>query len=429
MRLLATCLLLGTAWAVGCGASDDDPGETSSGGANNSGGATSSGGSSTGGAAGSAGTSPIPDAGADSEPGPTTEQHDPCAKASCWTAPTLGACGATSVKETFTSGLYGVHRYLLMAPAGVGIDLTLTRTAGSWTPVLVVHDEQGTTVYDGTKSHSTALLSVSALSPGSPDSVGVYLQASKRQHMALYATGANVVASGFSDGLPTDAKYTLDAALGCTKPSPLTVRGVQLDAEQELWVRYIAEHVVPFVPGSPAQRIDKSAYVTWWALKEGVLDVNNPLSYSNCSIPPDKHIGPIEVCPDPGNAWQVGLSGVQAAYRTLESVEKLSLQVFPGKTLTAMLTEAAVTAGFGANTSLGKAITGSGDRLRLSWLLRNGPIGFEAQYPPVHSECFVATKPWCFGTGWPSSASFAPTQAEALKSVADLKAIFQTLSP
>lgn len=420
-------MLLALVWAVGCGASDDDPGASGSGGATSSGGASGSGGAGTGGSAGWAGATP--DAGADSDAGPSTAQYDPCATASCWTAPTLGACGATSVKETFTSGLYQVHRYLLMAPAGVGIDLTLTRTAGAWSPALVVHDEQGTTVYDGTKAYSTGALSVSPLSPGSADSVGVHLEASQRLHLALYVTGANVVASGFSDGLPSDAKYTLDAALDCTKPAPLTVRGVQLDAEQELWVRYIAGQVVPHVPGSKAERVDKSAYVTWWALKEGVLNVNNPLSYSNCSFPPDKHIGPTEVCPDPDNAWQVGLSGVQAAHRTLESVEALALTVFPAKTISAMLTEAAVTAGFGASTSVAQAITGSGDRLRLSWLLRNGAIGFEAQYPPVHSECFVSTKPWCFGTGWPSSASFAPTQADAKQSVADLKAIFQTLSP
>jgi len=340
----------------------------------------------------------------------------------------LGACGSTTLSEDFSSGLYNAHRYLLMAPAGVAIDLTAKRTAGSWSPSLIVHDEQGTTVHDSEQSLSTSELQVSAILPQpSPDSVGVRIQASTRMHLAVYVTGANVVSSGFVDALPTDAKYTLDASLECTPPGPLTVRGVKLDARQELWVRYIAEQVVPRVPGTKSEQRDKSAYVTWWALKEGVLDVNNPLSYSNCSIPPDKHIGPVELCPNPKNAWQVGLSGVQATYNTLPGVEAIALAVYPQQTTTETLIATGVAAGFGVTTSLGQTIGNAEDRLRLSWLLRNGPIGFEAQYSPVYNQCFVNSESWCFGTGWPSSASFAPSQAAAKQAVADLKLLFETL--
>ncbi len=94
-----------------------------------------------------------------------------------------------------------------------------------------------------------------------------------------------------------------------------------------------------------------------------------------------------------------------------------------------MLTDAAVAAGFGASTALAQTITASTDRLQLSWLLRNGPIGFAAQYSPVYNQCFVNINTWCFSTGWPSSASFAPSQAEAKVAVADLKGIFQALAP
>jgi hypothetical protein len=194
-------------------------------------------------------------------------------------------------------------------------------------------------------------------------------------------------------------------------------------------VRYIATHVVPELPGSASERLDTAGYVTWWALKEGVLDVNNPLSYSNCSFPPDQHIGPVEVCPDPGNAWQVGLSGVQAAWKTLEGVEAIALTVHPEKSVGEILTGAAAKAGLGAQTELGQTVATSTDRLRLSWLLRDGAVGFEAQYPIVYSECFVSEKSWCFGTGWASSASFAPNRAGAEQAVADLKSIFQTLAP
>jgi hypothetical protein len=190
-------------------------------------------------------------------------------------------------------------------------------------------------------------------------------------------------------------------------------------------VRYIAEQVVPLVPGTEAERIDKFAHVTWWSLREGVLHMDNPLSYSNCSIPPDEYIGPVDVCPDPGNAWQVGLSGVQAAWQTLEGVETVALTVLRQKSRSQILVDAAATAGFGASTSLGQTIATSTDRLRISWLLRNGPVGFEAQYPAVHRQCFVDVQPWCFASANP----FAPSQAAALAVIADRAAIFAALSP
>jgi hypothetical protein len=412
--------LLAAGWASGCGASDDAPkGLPGTGGA---------GGGADGGTAGSSSDAGV--GGGTPDAGPNTNAYDPCATAACWAAPTLGACGPTTIVEDFSSGNYNVHHYLLMAPADVEVVLSLTRTAGSWSPTLIVHDEQGTTVHDGDQSYSTSALQVSAVSPApSPDAVAVRIKAATRQHLAVFATGTSVVADDFSSALPTDAEYTLDAVLDCAPEGPLLVRGVELDAKQELWVRYIAAHVVPQLPGSASERIDKSAYVTWWALKEGVLNVNNPLSYSNCSFPPDQRIGPVDLCPNPDNAWQVGLSGVQAAWRTLESVEQVGLTVFPQESMGQILVDAARTAGFGSITSLGQIIATSTDRLRLSWLLRNGPVGFEAQYPAVYDQCFVSAETWCFGTGFSTSAAFAPTQAGALQAVADLRVIFQTLSP
>ncbi len=321
--------IVGAALVSGCGGSDSSDGPGGSGGAAGSGGSDggtlTDGGWPVDGAAGSAGGT--------GDAGPTTVQYDPCATGTCYTARSLGSCGTTTVNDDYASGLYNVHHFLLMAPAGVEVLLTATRTAGSWSPLLIVHDEQGNTVYDGTDTHSTNALTVSPLpAPGSPDTVGVSLTAATRMHLGVYLSGSEAVSAGsFTGSLPTDAKYTLEANLDCTAPAGLTVRGVKLSARQELWVRYIGEHVVPLVPGTAAERIDKSAYVAWWALKEGVLDTNNPLSYSNCSIPPDKHIGPVEVCPNPKNAWQVGISGVQATYTTPATATALASTITPAR--------------------------------------------------------------------------------------------------
>lgn len=210
---------------------------------------------------------------------------------------------------------------------------------------------------------------------------------------------------------------------------PLIVVGTQLGAGQAQWVRHIAKEIVPQMKGSRADRIAKAAEVTWWSLKEGVLELSNPLSYSNCHFPPDQHIGALDVCPNPNNAWQVGISGVQAAWRTLADVEALSASVHPGMSSTDVLVNAAAVAGFSAGSATGQAIAGSTGRLRLSWLLRDGAVGFEAQYPVVHDECFVQGLYWCFGAGWPSSATFAPDVWTSQQAVNDLEAIFAALSP
>ncbi len=413
-----TALAVGISLSAGCGGSDTEASTPQDGGAGAGGG--------TGGTA--AADAGWPDAESTSDAKPTTTAYDPCGTEPCWTAPTLGGCGSTKVNEDFASGPYGVHHYLVMAPANVEFEISVTRTAGNWQPALILHDEQGTTVYDGTQAHSTAGLEVTTLA-AQPDADAVRIRPAERRHLGLYMTGDGAIANGFSAALPKDAEYTLQAVASCTVPAALSVRGVKLSARQELWVRYIAEHIVPKLPGTKAERIDKAAYVAWWSLKEGVLDTNNPLAYSNCSIPPDKHIGPVEICPNAKNAWQVGISGVQATYTSVDTAEQIAQMAYPQLSLLEVLAEAAPTAGYGVQTALGQAIITSNDRLRLSWLLRTGPVGFAAQYSPVYNECFVSMKSWCFGSGWPSSASFAPTQAGAKQAVTDLMSIFQSLSP
>ncbi len=209
----------------------------------------------------------------------------------------------------------------------------------------------------------------------------------------------------------------------------LVVAGTPLTGNQSRWVEHIARAIVPEMIGTRDERIAKAAVVTWWSLKEGVLDLDDPLSYSNCHFPPDRYIGPLEVCPDPDNAWQVGVAGVQAAWRSLDDVEWLASQVHPGMSTTSVLVDAAATAGFAPDSWTGRSIAESTGRLRLSWLLRDGAVGFEAQYPVVHGECFVDQKSWCFGWGWDTTASFAPDSPTSRRVVDELAAILGHLTP
>jgi hypothetical protein len=217
---------------------------------------------------------------------------------------------------------------------------------------------------------------------------------------------------------------------------PISVRGTVLDATQEHWVRHVAVDVVPEMRGTREQRIDKAAHVLWWSLKEGILRLDDALSYSNCHYPPDTRIGPTDVCPNPNNAWQVGVSGVQAAWRTLADVEALAKDVHPDRSIGETLIAASEAAGFDAGSATGSAIAQSTGRLRLSWLLRDGAVGFEAQYPTVRGECFQTcasgweyTCAWCFGSGWDDSAAFASSRGAAEDSVADLADVLDDLAP
>jgi len=222
-----------------------------------------------------------------------------------------------------------------------------------------------------------------------------------------------------------------------TQPGgPLFVLGFELNELQAKWLRYTAEKVVPEMRGGRDERLDKASVVAWWSLKEGVFDQANPFAYSNCHFPPDMHIGPLETCPNPDNAWQVGLAGVQVTWKTLEYVESVAKDVHPEKSLSEILLQAAERAGFSSGSYESETIVGSSGRFRQSWLLRESAVGFEAVHPEVSDQCFVTcssgyelTCTWCFSTEWEPSKWFAPNRAASEQAVAEIRAILDDLAP
>src|SRR3990167_7133301 len=86
--------------------------------------------------------------------------------------------------------------------------------------------------------------------------------------------------------------------------APLVLNGHQLSATQSKWVNYIANEVVPLLPGNANERAAMAARGTWWSLEEGVLSLGNPIGYSNCAQLPgegyvgNNHIGFTTLCED-----------------------------------------------------------------------------------------------------------------------------------
>jgi hypothetical protein len=207
---------------------------------------------------------------------------------------------------------------------------------------------------------------------------------------------------------------------------PCVVNGHTVPAAACQFLHEIAFQIIPPLKGTRDEKLTTAARVAWWSLKEGILSLKNPYVYSNCNVPPDKPYGPLETCAS-GHPWQVGISGSQVPGTKLTTLEGLATQLFPGKTVSQVLEQAAQKAGLDAATT--QKVVASTGTLRNSWLLRVGSIGFTNQAPFVTSQCITQSLNWCYSSTWSPSTLYAPNKTAALKSIADIKAIFSSLLP
>ena len=222
------------------------------------------------------------------------------------------------------------------------------------------------------------------------------------------------------------------------KPRPyvttFVVNGTRLHPSEEKWVRFVANTVVPQLRGTREQRIKIAAEVSWWAMKEGIFKVANPITFSSCSrIGPDgknknARIGPLEVC-ETGRAWQVGLAAVQVPNFSEQKVLDTVKALWPNRSVNDVLVEAVKYGGYNLATPTGRAILESKGLLRKSWLLRHPAVGFTLVHGNVRGQCIETSHNYCYGTGWAETRAYAPTREAAMKSIADLTTLFQKLVP
>lgn len=193
-----------------------------------------------------------------------------------------------------------------------------------------------------------------------------------------------------------------------------------LNASEARWVEFIRANVVGRLAGSDRDRARTAAVVTWWALKEGILDLTNPLRHNLCGAGGDHPIGDLQTCPG-GSAWQVGLSGIQPASVSLAQAEATARRLYPSESIETVLERTARSSG--VDDSAADQIRNSSGDLRKSWLLRDGPISFTLQRPFVE-RCFAGNAPgWCFGT-WDSARRFASDAGRIRSTVAELESMF-----
>ena len=142
----------------------------------------------------------------------------PCATATCWN-PTAAftSCGAWSRDEDFSSGRYSVHRYWATLPAGGPLTLRLERTAGDFTPAILVTDRAGNMVYGGEEFAIHPDVAITASFDGRGESAAeVRLEAVIDLDVLVYVTGWEILDAGFRGSLPTSSRYRLTATHDCS---------------------------------------------------------------------------------------------------------------------------------------------------------------------------------------------------------------------
>ena len=209
-----------------------------------------------------------------------------------------------------------------------------------------------------------------------------------------------------------------------TTAAGLVVNGHQLLANEEASVRWIAANTMPRVAGTLSERLTLVSRVSWWSLKEGVLGLPNPHSYSHCDTG-DRN--PLATCPV--DVWQVGIAAAQQQTFALSQTEALATQLYPGWTVRDVLAHTATYAGYPAGTAGYNQIVNSVDSFRNSWLLRNHGIGFTLNAGIVTDECVSNSDLWCYGNGWPETAWYAPNRAAAMRAIGELRSIMYALAP
>ncbi len=213
-----------------------------------------------------------------------------------------------------------------------------------------------------------------------------------------------------------------------------TVNGHRVSSREARYLRYIAEWVVPRLPGDRNAKLDLAARVAWWSLKEGVLAVGSkingrpvtPISFSNFA--PNVWVDPLRPMPR-GQAWQVGIAAIQvnAGLRSTSGLTRLARKLHGNKPIDQILAATAQAAGF-SPADVAEVVRSTGD-LRISWLLRIPAVAFVEQDKTVRAECMSGGVPTCVSRLWPSSAAYAPDSAGAKRTLDALRDFFSRAAP
>jgi hypothetical protein len=219
-------------------------------------------------------------------------------------------------------------------------------------------------------------------------------------------------------------------------PTNLVVNGHTLNVAEAKNVQWIHECVLPFLPGTLDDRLTNLAEVTWWSLREGVMELSDQkvFRYSLCHDPDgvdrSRSTTPLYDCGT--NIWQVGLSAGQSINYSLTEIDQKSAEIIAflgaGIDQAQLLEWTASLSGFDETTEFYEPIVNSTLRVRRSWFIRNPLVGFALVRREAEDECLADGRTWCFSGSYLQAVNFAHTRADMLKSIADLREIYTRAS-
>ena len=232
------------------------------------------------------------------------------------------------------------------------------------------------------------------------------------------------------------------------------VNGHKLLEVEQANVEFIRNCVFPLLPGELSNRVDMAAKATWWALREGILELPlesmapeerrlapknlrglpSSLRYSSCHNA-RRHRDELHsddagfVCPS--QIWQVGLAAAQVDTFSNDLIDNLgrssALRISPSGSLRDLLGWTANLSGFPQGSAGYETIVSSTGRLRKSWLMRNPLVAFSpVQAQEVDAECLRPRHPkhWCTTHGYPAANRYGKTKGGMLQSISDLRRVF-----
>lgn len=145
----------------------------------------------------------------------------------------LYRCSSWHLSENYATGRYNAHRFRTSLPAGGTVRVTFRRTSGIWAPAIVVFDRNGEALYEGAYPGAHPVVTSIAVSTGAEGSAAeVDLEASTPVEVDIYVTSWEVLASGFDDSLPRDARYEISMQHECPDSPSSSSTGVHDGVDQ-----------------------------------------------------------------------------------------------------------------------------------------------------------------------------------------------------
>lgn len=258
----------------------------------------------------------------------------------------------------------------------------------------------------------------------------------------LTSCGSSGQTEAAQRGSRFSTEVTLKKLLGdCYSPQAileaepdLSVNGHILNQKEMHNIRWIKKCVLPLFPGEKEEKSRIAAEVTWWSLREGVLElVGEPLfAYANCHLRSgiDRVVSSQPLWNCDTNIWQVGMMAGQVMNYSPQLIAEKIQQVQESLGLIAeeneLLEWTANLAGYPPGSEMSASIVESKGRVRRAWLVRNPIIGMLLTKIEVEEECITGSKRWCISGQYAEAKKFSGSRARMLRSIQDLDTYFAT---